>query len=148
MQPGNEHSVHEVLGRPPREVLVELEHHQHLDPESADEVRLALQRGEQRRLFPWGQDLARVTVERDCHWAKAAFSAHVHRPAQHRLMPSVHAVEEPDGHPGSAFAERKAPHASSDLHERAAYGGPGGSSNGQPAERTTSGTAFAPWSRY
>jgi len=114
--PSNEHLLHELLGRPLREVLVELQHQELVDPQRIDQRSLALQGGQELRLGARRVDLAGMPFECDPDGGQPVVPGHVDRPAEHGLVPPVHAVEEPDRDRRLLADERERTDAAKDLH--------------------------------
>jgi hypothetical protein len=138
MQPVAEDVGDEPLGRPARELLGELQDEEHVDPRFLDQSALAFDGRQEPRLPARREDLARVPVEGDGNSRNAAFPRGGHRGRQHVAMPEMDAVEEADRCNRALVLERDRFEPRPPIHRR--------SVSTQEA-RTTSGRAFAPWSR-
>ena len=110
----------EGLGRDQREVPVERQHDQHVDPGGLDQRRLARNGREQARLIAGRQHLARMPVERDRDASDATRRRLLDHAAEDRLVSEMDAVEEPDSHHASCVVERERLDAMEDLHRRQA----------------------------
>ena len=106
-EPLDEHPVDELLGRPPGELVRELQHDERVDPRRGDQLGLAVERRQQPGLTAGGEHLAGMPVEGHGDRHQVALPGNLDRPPDHPSVPQVDPVEEPDGHCRRLPAERQ-----------------------------------------
>ena len=103
----HEDALHEPFRGDLRELLGERQHDQLVDARGLDQ-RCAPFDGRQQPGFAAGrQDLTGMPVERHRDRADTALVRRLHRSREHRSMPQMHTVEEPDGDHRRSFRQRE-----------------------------------------